>query len=276
MVAKSSGSSSRKASWPRSVSISTKETLAAAAFSACTMVRFSGVGNSQSEVKETTQKRVLRAAKGVGEHAAIVEREVEIVHRARHVEIGVGVEAADEGRALVAEIGLHLEIRVEAEGELGAVLQLPPELSVQRLVGHVGDVRGHARDREALSRALAELGIFSAAPVGVGHHRLPADFVEGDVLRRMPRGAGDRHGGEDALRKARRPLQHLHAAHRAAEHAEQRVDAEPVDQHRLRAHHVADGDDGKVEAVGLPVFGSIEAGPVVPMQPPSTLAQMTK
>ena len=45
--------------------------------------------------------------------------------------------------------------------------------------------------------------------------------MEGDVLRRMARGAGDRHGGEHALGIARRPLQHLHAAHRAADHAEQ-------------------------------------------------------
>src|SRR6185437_156100 len=53
-----SGSSSRKASWPLSVSTSTNETLAAAAFSACTIERFSRVGNSQSEVKEIEQKRV--------------------------------------------------------------------------------------------------------------------------------------------------------------------------------------------------------------------------
>ena len=33
--------------------------------------------------------------------------------------------------------------------------------------------------------------------------------------------------------------------------AEQLVDAEMVDQHRLRAHHVADGDDRQVEPVGL-------------------------
>src|SRR5690606_35831707 len=55
----SSGSSSRKASWPRSVSISTKETDAPAALSARTTLRLSEVGNSQSLVKETTQKRVL-------------------------------------------------------------------------------------------------------------------------------------------------------------------------------------------------------------------------
>src|SRR6185295_20259323 len=41
MVANSSGSSSRKASWPLSDSISTKLTLAATAFSACTISRLS-------------------------------------------------------------------------------------------------------------------------------------------------------------------------------------------------------------------------------------------
>ena len=49
-------------------------------------------------------------------------------------------------------------------------------------------------------------------------------------------------------RIARRPLQHLHAAERAAGDREHRVDAEMVEQHRLRPHHVAHGDDGKVEA----------------------------
>ena len=44
MVANSSGSSSRKASWPLSDSISTKLTLAATAFSACTISRLSRVG----------------------------------------------------------------------------------------------------------------------------------------------------------------------------------------------------------------------------------------
>ena len=59
--------------------------------------------------------------------------------------------------------------------------------------------------------------------------------------------AGDRQRREHALRIGRGPLQHLHAAHRAADHAEQRVDAEPIDQHGLRAHHVGDGDDGKIQ-----------------------------
>src|SRR4029077_10960312 len=53
-----SGSSSRKASWPLSLSTSTKETLAAAAFSAWTISRLSRVGNSQSLVKDIRQNRV--------------------------------------------------------------------------------------------------------------------------------------------------------------------------------------------------------------------------
>ena len=93
--------------------------------------------------------------------------------------------------------------------------------------------------------------IFAAAPVGIGHHRLAADLVEGDVLRGMPRAGGDRQRREDPVRIARRPFQHLHAAHRAADHRKQLVDAEMIDQHRLRAHHVADGDDRQVEPVGL-------------------------
>jgi len=57
-MAENSGSSSRKASWPLSVSISANETRAAPAFKACTMARDYEVGNSQSEVNDTTQNLV--------------------------------------------------------------------------------------------------------------------------------------------------------------------------------------------------------------------------
>src|SRR3546814_6877050 len=80
---------------------------------------------------------------------------------------------------------------------------------------------------------------------------LAANLVEGDVLRGVARRRGDRHRGKDLFGIARRPLQHLHAAHRAADDAEQLVDAEPVDQQLLRAHHVGDGDYRKVERPGL-------------------------
>ena len=57
----------------------------------------------------------LGALEGVGQHVAVLGREVEIVHRAGDVEVAVGVEAVDEGRALVAQIALDLEVGVEAE-----------------------------------------------------------------------------------------------------------------------------------------------------------------
>ena len=53
-----SGTSSRKASCPLSVSISANDTRALPALSACTMARDYDVGNSQSLVNDTTQKRV--------------------------------------------------------------------------------------------------------------------------------------------------------------------------------------------------------------------------
>ena len=151
----------------------------------------------------------------------------------------------------MTQIGFDLEIGVERERRIVAVLEFAAEFPVQRRVGQISDVRAHARHRQPAPRIGAFGKIASAAPVRIGHHRLAADLVESDVLRRMPGGARDRQRGEDAPRIARRPLQHLHAAHRAADDGKQRVDAEMIEQHRLRAHHVADGDDGKVEAPGL-------------------------
>src|SRR6516162_10226841 len=65
-VSKSSGSCSRKASCPLSVSISTKLTLAVTAFNACTSSRLSEVGNSQSLVKEMMQNRERVPLKAFG------------------------------------------------------------------------------------------------------------------------------------------------------------------------------------------------------------------
>src|ERR1700722_11001408 len=62
-ISKNSGTSSRNASWPRSVTISANDTRALAALRACTSARDSGVGNNQSLVNDTTQKRVLMSRK---------------------------------------------------------------------------------------------------------------------------------------------------------------------------------------------------------------------
>ena len=53
----------------------------------------------------------------------------------------------------------------------------------------------------------------------------------------------------DPLRERDRPLEHLHAAHRAADHGVPAADAEVVGQPGLGAHHVADGDDREAAAV---------------------------
>src|ERR1700751_2785305 len=62
-MSKNSGTSSRKASWPPSVSTSANDPRALKALSACTSARDSEVGNSQSLVNDTTQKRVLMPRK---------------------------------------------------------------------------------------------------------------------------------------------------------------------------------------------------------------------
>ena len=83
----------------------------------------------------------LDAAKRLRQHAAMVGGDVEIVHRARQIEIAVGIEALDERRALIAQIALDLEIGVERECRQLAILHPPAELAMQRGVRKIGDVR---------------------------------------------------------------------------------------------------------------------------------------
>ena len=74
-----------------------------------------------------------------------------------------------------------------------------------------------------------------------------------------------------------RPLQHLHAAERAADRAEQPLDAEVADSARCTRDEVGDREAaGSAARRDAPVAGSVDAGPVVPWQPPSRLAQTTK
>ena len=85
-------------------------------------------------------------------HGVVTGREVEVVHRLGHVEVGVGVEALDELAALVREVALDLELGDEVEREVVSVTQPPAELLAHRLVREVRDVADHARDRQSLLR----------------------------------------------------------------------------------------------------------------------------
>ena len=189
---------------------------------------------------------------------AVLAREVEVVQRARDVEQRVGVEATGEAQPLVAQVALHLEVGGERERVVVDVLQTAAELLLHRLVAQVGDVPDHARDAQALGRRLAAV-VVAAAPVGVGHDRLPADLVEGDRHRRLTRRRGQRHAEVRAVGMRDRQLEHLHAAHRAAHGGQQLADAEVIEQQHLRVHHVPDGDDREVGAV-RPARGRVLRG----------------
>ena len=156
--------------------------------------------------------------------------EIEVIHRAGDIQIGVGVEALDELQALVAQVAFDLEIGVERKGGRAAILVVAAELPVQGEFGQIGDVGAHAGHAEPFVGPRSLVEIIAAAPVRIRHDGLPPDFVKRDILGRMSRRRGDRQCGENPVRVARGPLQHLHAAHGTAEYAEQARDPEPIDE----------------------------------------------
>ena len=74
----------------------------------------------------------LRAGEGLGQIAVVVGGEIEIIHRARDVEIRIGVKAVDEGIALMTQIAFDLEIGLKPIGEGAAVLKVAAEFALQR------------------------------------------------------------------------------------------------------------------------------------------------
>ena len=107
-----SGSSSRKASWPLSDSISAKLTLAATELRACTIFRLSVVGYSQSVVKEITQNRDCepRRPRPTHRHTYGLNRNSP---SPGYVEIRVGIKPINKCATLMPQIALHLEIGVK-------------------------------------------------------------------------------------------------------------------------------------------------------------------
>ena len=123
----------------------------------------------------------------------------------------------------------------------------------------VGDVADHARHGQTGVGFLRLVVVVAVIPGRVGVDGLATHLAEGDQHGAVVGSRGNRDGGVQALRVMRGPFQHLHAAHGAAGHTEQLVDAQMVDQLDLGAHHVADRHHGKVQPVGL-AGRRVEAG----------------
>ena len=85
------------------------------------------------------------------------------------------------------------------------------------------------------------------------------------MIERQPHGRERRDADDEralhALGMEDGPLQRLHAADGAAQHQPQAADAERIEQPRLRAHVVADGNQRKVRPVDFAGFGIDRAGP---------------
>ena len=192
----------------------------------------------------------MARASAAGQVAAEVGRRVEVVERLGDAQVGVGVEVGRELVALVAQVGLDLEVDVEVEARRAAA-QHAAELLRHRLARDVGDVADHARDAQAAHRHHALLVVVAAVEIRVGHDRLARHLVEGDVLRRELGRRGDDDRVAHALGVGERPLQRLHRAERAADHRGEALDAEAVGEARLRLDPVLDRDHREVRAPGL-------------------------
>ena len=164
----------------------------------------------------------------------------------------------------MAQIAFDLEIRIKGKCRRCFILQLATEFAMQSLVRKISDMRGHARHGEPFGRVLTKFKIASIRPIRISHDGLAPDFIEGDILRGMAGRGRNRDRAKDALWIARHPLQHLHAAHRPADDAEQFVDAQLIYEQRLRADHVADCHHRHAEPVKLACCRIGGSGPGCP------------
>ena len=166
---------------------------------------------------------------------------LEVVHRAREVQVGERVEALEEARALVVEVVLDLEVR--RQGHRPGLAARAVELAPHPLLGEVRDVGHHPRDGEAVRRAVGVRRI--------AQDRRAPDGGEADVLRAEARAGADHRRALDLLRGVERPLQRLHPAQRAADRGVQALDAEVAQQRAVDRVEVADRDEGEVQPVRL-------------------------
>ncbi len=215
--------------------------------SARTISRLRAGAKRQSVVNLTSRKRaVARASAAPGRRRT--PRRVEIVERARDQQVGVGVEVIAELVALIAQVALDLEIDALRRVDIApsASQQLADRTLGHHVVAQVRDVADHARDAQTAPRHHAVRVVVAAVEVRVGHDRPPRDFVERDVLRRQVRRARDHYGmprrAPDTAATSTAPA----CRPGCRPSPPQTVDAEPVEQPRLRIDPVFDRDHRKI------------------------------
>ena len=145
----------------------------------------------------------------------------------------------------MAQIALDLEVDVVTEVE-AVLTQVAPEFGAHRMLGKIGDVTDHARQLEAALGHGIDTRVPAVMEFRVRANRLTRDFIEGDVLRREFRRAGDDGDMTDAIRVVHHPLQRLHAAQRAADHCREAGNAERLGEALLALDPVRHGHQWEV------------------------------
>ena len=157
-----------------------------------------------------------------------------------------------------------------------AVLAMAPsEFFSHGSLAHISDMADHAGHGKPFCRKMPTI-VVATSPMRVCHDRLPAHFIEGNLLGGMPRRGGNDHGTLNFIRIGRNPFQGLHASHRTACHGEELINLQVVNEVLLHLDHVGNADDREIKTIMFPRLRVDGGGPVVPLQPPRTFEQMTK
>src|SRR5829696_8796899 len=220
----------------------------------------------EEPVARDPDEKDLRLDPGVGLFLGLVAcRDVVEVHRAREVEVGVGVEASHEILALVVEVALDLEPPAELFVQSRAARGPPPEplpLPGGALISHHP---GHARYGEAgIGGAPCTVEV-AALPVGVGHDGASPELAHPHPL--WTQGVRRRHGHGllDKVGELDSPLERLLTADGAPDHKPQPSYPQSVQKTLLRPDHVPDGHDGEAHRVRAPALGVGGGRPCAPV-----------
>ena len=193
-------------------------------------------------------------ARGRGKRAREVafggERGIEVIERLGDAQVGIRIVVLGEFFALVAQVGLDLELR--GEGKLEALAQSAAEPLLHLQIGQIRDVAEHARHAQAASRQRALRREVALMKIRVGQDRLSRDLVERDVLRRQIGRGRDQQRVADSLRITNGPCKRLHAAEASAHHCGELRNAQTIREPRLRIDPVFDGDQRKIAAPRTP------------------------